>query len=218
MKYDTYQYIYPPRAQNKIHPKDIGKYDTGEFVAQPKYNGDCCVVAIWCEEIIISNRHNEVKNHVHESIDFKALTGICKGWLVLAGEMLDKAKKDEHGQVIKGFVIWDILVLNGCYLITSTLRQRIDVLDSIFKTSGMMVGADGIKQYDHLLFTEYSGIYRAPTYSKDFVALYNDLVKTDLYEGVILKKINAKLEVGFSSKNNHSWQLKVRKPTRMYAF
>lgn len=218
MKYDSYRYLFPPRAHNKVRPSDIGKYDTGEFVAQVKYNGDCCVVAIHGSDLIIRNRHNEVKNHVHDSIDLKALSHICEGWLVLTGEMLDKAKKDEHGQVIKGFVIWDILVLNGCYLITSTLRQRIDVLDSIFKTSGMMVGAEGIKQYDHLLFTEYNGVYRTPTYSTDFVALYNDLVKTELYEGLVLKKRNAILEVGFNSKNNFSWQLKCRKPTKIYKF
>lgn len=218
MKYDSYRYLYPPRAENKIHPADIGKYDNGEFFGQVKYNGDCCVVAIHGDDIVIRNRHNQPKDHVHESIDFKSLSGICNGWLVVAGEMLDKAKKDEHGQIIKGFVIWDLLVFNGCYLLTSTVRQRIDMLDNTFKVSGMMVGADGIKQYDHLLFTEHSGIYRAPTYSKDFVALYNDLVKTDLYEGIVLKKKDSKLEVGFNSKNNNSWQLKCRKPSRIYKF
>ncbi len=216
MKYDTYRFLYPPRAAKKIMARDLQRYDNGEYIGQPKYNGDASVVAISQDAKVIRNRHDEVKDHVDKSIDFDALRSLCPGWLVLAGEMLDKAQADEHGIKIKGFVIWDILVYDGKYLINSTLSERIDLLDSLFRTSGMIVGDSGMLQYKHMLFTQFAGIYRAPSYLCQFKDVYDDLVKTPLYEGIVLKKINAKLEVGLNEKNNSGWQLKVRKATQNY--
>jgi len=48
--------------------------------------------------------------------------------------------------------------------------------------------------------------------------LYEDLYETDLYEGLVLKKKNAKLTYGFQEKNNADWQIKCRKETKLYNF
>lgn len=216
MRYDSYRFLYPPRAAKKIFARDLDRYDHGEYIAQPKYDGDCSTIAIGPDSIVIRNRHDEVKDHVDKSIDFASLRSLCPGWLVLAGEMLDKAKADEHGVKIKGFVVWDILVYDGKYLINSTLSERIDLLDNLFRSFAMMVTESGMVSYNHLLFTQFNGIYRAPSYLCQFKDLYNDVIKTPLYEGVVLKKINAKLEIGLNEKNNSGWQLKVRKPTKNY--
>lgn len=216
MRYDTYSFLYPPRAAKKIMARDLDRYDNGEYIAQPKYDGDCSAIAISQDAIVIRNRHNEVKDHVDKSIDFDALRSLCPGWLVLAGEMLDKAKADEHGVKIKGFVVWDILVYDGRYLVNSTLSERIDLLDTLFQTSRMIVADEGMMQYNHLMFTQFRGIYRAPSYLCQFKDVYNDLIKTPLYEGIVLKKINAKLEIGLNANNNSGWQLKVRRATKNY--
>jgi hypothetical protein len=218
MDYNEYRYIFPPRPERKLNPVDIDKYDNGEFYGQPKYNGDACVVAIKGDEIIIRNRHNEPKNHVDKSIDFKSLAGVCPGWLVLCGEMLDKAKKDEHGDVIKGFVIWDIIVFDGKYLVGSTVEHRIMLLGVIFPGNAMRVGAAGMEQYKHMLFTAHAGIYKAPVYTGNFTALYKTLIETDMYEGLVLKRKFGKLELGFNEKNNAGWSVKCRKATRNYQF
>ena len=51
-----------------------------------------------------------------------------------------------------------------------------------------------------------------------FNNLYNDIVKVDLYEGLVLKKIETKLTYGFQEINNHDWQIKCRKETKVYKF
>ena len=65
---------------------------------------------------------------------------------------------------------------------------------------------------------KYKNVYKAPTYINNFQSLYNDIVDTDLYEGLVLKRKNARLSLGLNEKNNNDWQIKCRKPTKNYAF
>lgn len=217
MKYDNYKFIYPPRPEHKISALQLGDYADG-FVAQPKFNGDCCCAFIHPQELVVRNRENEPKDHVDRSIDLHSIARKSNGWIVIAGEMLDKAKLDEYGEKLKGFVIWDILVYNGRYLVGSTFAERLDLLDNLFPPSRMSVTQSGIKEYRHLLFTEFNGVYRTPSYQNNFADLYNDLILTDLYEGIVLKKMGSKLETGFNPINNARWQLKVRKAAKNYRF
>lgn len=219
MKYETYKYLYPPRAERKENAAVLQVWCNGEYIAQPKYNGDCCVVAIHGDELIIRNRHNDPKDHVDKSIDLKGLRSLSEGWIVLAGEMLDKAKKDEHGQILKGFVVWDVLVYNSVYLFGWTVMERVNLLETLLPGSRMKVMVDGsFKEYEHLLFTNIDGVYRAPSYLSFFPQLYEKIIKTDLYEGLVVKKMTAKLELGFQAKNNSRWQVKFRKPNKNYNF
>ena len=41
MKYEKFSYLYPPRPIQTTKNTELDKYDTGEFLAQPKYNGTC---------------------------------------------------------------------------------------------------------------------------------------------------------------------------------
>lgn len=215
MKYDTFKFIYPPRPESKILPTHIGFYDNGQYLAQPKYNGSCCnLFLIPGEPIRIFNRHGEQKTRVDKEIDFPSL--MQEKAMVLSGELLDKSKRGEDGMIVSGFVIWDILVYGSRYLIDSTLQERLDLLEALWPITRGIVTTAGLKHYDHLSFTSTAHIYRAPTYEADFLELYSDIIKTDLYEGFVLKKKDAKLTFGFNEKNNSSWQIKVRKPTKMY--
>jgi hypothetical protein len=38
-KDNSFNYIFPPRPEHKINPNSLGKYDNGEFSAEPKLNG-----------------------------------------------------------------------------------------------------------------------------------------------------------------------------------
>jgi hypothetical protein len=51
-----------------------------------------------------------------------------------------------------------------------------------------------------------------------FEKLYQDIVKVDMYEGLVIKKIDSKLTFGFQELNNHDWQVKCRKETKVYKF
>jgi len=218
MRYEKYSYLFPPRPEQTTHNEELNKYDNGEFIAQPKYNGTCCNVFINEEKVIVMNRHKGNITSNYNDINFRDLYS-GKGWMVLCGEFLNKNKKGEDGKAFNlKFVIWDILVYNGDYLIGSTLIERLELLETLYPCVGMMVGEKKIECFSHLCCTKANNVYKAPTYINNFSGLYAEIVNTDLYEGVVLKRKDAKLSLGLNERNNNSWQIKCRKPTKNYDF
>jgi ATP-dependent DNA ligase len=197
---------------------ELKKYDNGKFIAQPKYNGTCCVAFISEDGIKIMNRHKGSITSDYKHIDFQGLHS-GDGYMILCGEFLNKNKKGEDGNPFNlKFIIWDILAYNGEYLIGSTLIERLNLLEKLFPSSKMIVEKDKMKIYAHLCVTKYANVYKAPTYTTNFEELWKEIVDTDLYEGLVLKRRDAKLSFGFNEKNNNEWQIKCRKPTKNYDF
>jgi ATP-dependent DNA ligase len=218
MKYTNYSYLFPPRPIQTTHNSELYKYDNGEFIAQPKYNGTCCNVFISKDKLIVMNRHKGEITSDYKHIDFRGLHN-CEGWIVLCGEFLNKNKKGEDGKPFNlKFVIWDILVYDNEYLLGKTIVERLTLLEKLFPCVSMSVSSNKFECYKHLCCTKFSGVYKAPTYLDKFQDLYNDIVDTDLYEGVVLKRKDAKLSLGMTEKNNNTWQIKCRKPTKNYNF
>lgn len=218
MQYPSFKYLYPPRPEFKIPAKDLDYYDNGEYIAQPKYNGSASMLFTNGSELLIYNRHKELLNKPSPDIEFRKLAKTDK-WFVYCGEYLNKGKLGEMGVKEKDkFVIWDLLVWDGLYLVGQTLEQRLAFLEQIYPCERSRIGIDHIEIYDHLCCTEFKGIYKTPTYLNDFAGLYQDIIKTDLYEGLVLKKKGSKLTYGFQESNNRDWQIKCRKETKIYKF
>lgn len=218
--YNEYKYLFPPRAEHKVSEDQVSKYDNGEYLASPKYDGSCCIVFMNDKGFLkIMNRHTEELSLVKEKeMDF-AGAHRGKGFIALAGELLNKNKKGEDGNPFnQKFIIWDILVYNGLYLIGQTTQERLELLENLYPCNRIQVSKDhSIEMYNHICCTGHKGIYRAPTYLSGFSELYKDLVKTDLYEGLLLKRKDAALSYGYNEKNNTSWQIKIRKSTKNYS-
>lgn len=219
MDYKAFKYIFPPRPEVKTSPDKIDDFDNGEYIAQPKYNGSACVVFTNGREVYIYNRHKMQLANCSKEINFKGLAK-SKDWYVYAGEYLNKGKFGELQTKEKDkYVIWDCLVWKGEYLVGKTLNERLTLLENIYPCQRAIVTEGGeMEIYEHLCCTEIKGIYKAPTYTKYFKSLYEDLIKVDLYEGLVLKKIDSKLTFGFNEVNNNEWQIKIRKPTKIYNF
>ena len=66
-----FNYIYPPRPEYKIPPKDLDNFDTGEYIVQPKYNGTCCIVFTNGKEVYVYNRHKQPLSWYSSDIEFK---------------------------------------------------------------------------------------------------------------------------------------------------
>lgn len=218
MKYDKFKYLYPPRPQVKTPATNLNKFDNGEYICQPKYNGSCCIVFTNGDELHVYNRHRQILSNVCSKIEFKKLAK-SNDWYVYAGEYLNKGKTGESNFKEKDkFVIWDILVWQGKYLIGNTIIERLELLEKIYPCNRAVVHTNKFEMYEHLCCTEFKGIYKAPTYMNNFQSLYNDIVKTELYEGLVLKKRDSKLQYGFQELNNNEWQIKCRKETKIYNF
>jgi hypothetical protein len=196
----------------------LDTFDTGEYVVQPKYNGTCCIVFTNGTEVYVYNRHKQPMAWYSPEIDFKGLAHSDQ-WYVYTGEYLNKGKLGESGVKEKDkFIIWDILVWANQYLIGDDLLTRINLLEETYPCQRGKIGENGLEMYEHLCHTNLNGIYKAPSYMNGFSKLFEDISKTDLYEGLVLKKIESKLSYGFQMLNNHDWQIKCRKPTKVYHF
>src|SRR5579859_6691628 len=141
-EYNDFKYIYPPRPETAMDPALLD--DTGPgWIAQPKYNGSCAVVFInGRKDYRIYNRHAE-RLTLQKPISYTALND-CDKYMVLCGEYLNKNKiGEDHNVFNHKFIIWDILVWKGQYLIGQTFEQRLVLLHALFGTSRAFVTGKG---------------------------------------------------------------------------
>jgi hypothetical protein len=211
MKYSNYRYLYPPRPKNAISPEDLDFWDNNNMICQPKLNGSNASIYTNGQKIIVMNRHGQKLTNVRVS-DSEILS-IYKGdggWMVLNCEYLNKSKNDENNEVFNHkFVIFDILAYNGEYLVGSTFSERIKLLDSIYGVN------DSEKDY---LYKILDNFYRVKSYNTGFKKIFDDLTPIDIIEGLVMKRKNAKLEIGATELNNVKSQLKCRKATKNYKY
>lgn len=209
-KYENYRYIYPPRPKNAIPDYELSSFDDGTFIAQPKLNGSNCVIFTNGQRFIVMNRHGQrLTNFQLNENEIKSLYK-GNGWMILNGEYLNKSKMDETGNSFNHkFIIFDILCYDGDYLLGKSFADRIELLDSLFGKNS------SDKEY---LFSISENIYRVKSYESNFLNLYTKLSSIDMVEGLVMKRKNARLEIGNTENNNVKSQLKCRKPTKNYKF
>ena len=61
-------------------------------------------------------------------------------------------------------------------------------------------------------------VYRVKSYENNFSMLFDTLTPIDMIEGLVLKRKNARLEMGNTELNNTKSQVKARKATLNYKF
>ena len=210
-KYTNYRYIFPPRPRNAIQDSELEFWDNGSLVAQPKLNGSNTTIYTNGVKHIAMNRHGQRLTNFQLTDD--EIKDIYRGtgeWMVINGEYMNKSKSDENGQVFNHkFVIFDILTFDGEYLVGDTFEQRIQLLDKLYGQ------VDSEKDY---LYRVSQNVYRVKSYYNVFKPLFDRLTPIDMIEGLVMKRMNAKLELGTSENNNTKSQLKSRKPTKNYKY
>lgn len=212
MKYENYRYIYPPRPKNAIPISELNHWDNDTLLAQPKLNGSNCLIFTNGITYIIMNRHKQKLTNFRLTPD--EIKNLYRGdgeWMVLNGEYLNKNKKDESGKPFNHkFIIFDILTYKGEYLVGKTFLERIKLLDELY----------GEKECEKsYLYNITENVYRVKSYYKNFNNIFNDITKdNDVIEGLLMKRINAKLEIGLTESNNIKSQIKCRVPTKNYKY
>ena len=211
MLYNKYKYIYPPRPKNCIPSEDLTFWDNGTLIGQPKLNGSNTTLYLSPDKMMIMNRHGQRLTNVRVSKEeIQKLYRGNGGWMVINFEYMNKSKQDKSRKVFNHkFVIFDILVFDGNYLVGNTFEQRILLLDNLYDT---------IDSDQEHLYSVSENIYRVKSYTSNFTELYNDLVETDMMEGLVMKRKNAKLELGTTELNNVKSQIKCRKKTKNYLY
>jgi len=211
LPYRKFKIVFPPRPKNATPPLKIKEYDNGKFLWQPKLNGSNCVIYTNGTDVKIYNRHKQPMSRFEISKEeiLKLYSGNGE-WQVLNGELMNKSKKGEDGKTFNHkFVIFDILTHKGKYLVGTTFEDRVKMLDDLY----------GKKESDQKhLYSITENVYRVKTYKENFKGLFDEMVKTDMYEGGVMKMKSGKLEMGTSEQNTSKSQIKSRKETKNYKF
>lgn len=222
--YKAFSYFYPPRIEHAVPIEDVARYDVHEYLAQMKFNGNCCLVFMNGIDLHVRDRHGKPfspqNKPVHEKNgEFMRLYSETLGdnipqgkWMVLVGEYMLKSKDDENGENWNNnFVIFDILAYDGMLLIKSTNAERQAFLSALYGDTP----ANGEKG-EILYTTHVGGCYRAKSFPEGFAILYNKWVSVDMIEGIVIKNLYSGLEQGNSEKNGANSAFKFRKPTKNY--
>jgi len=207
--YDSFRYMYPPRPETKTTPDSIPTYEKMGFYGQPKLNGSCVMLYTNGIEVKFMGRHADT--FARQLISKEELLKLHRGsgWMCLCGEFLNKSKKDGSNKTFDAkFVIFDVIILNGHYLLNTTFEERLGILDSLYALMPHDKWIDKVNEYT----------YRVKTFKNNLKAVYDEIVKIDMYEGLVCKKASGLLQDGLRSNNNTAWQIKMRKSTKNYNY
>ncbi len=213
MKFNSFKYIYPPRPEFAIKRESIINLNENEYFAQPKLNGSCALLFINTELGVFKmmNRHNGDIEHKISSLCISELKSLFQGngWVVLVGEYMNKSKKDDGNIFNDKFVIFDILVYDDEHMTFSTFIERQRLLAKIFQP----------KKHSKYISKISEDIFIVNNFKSNFTKLWDKIIEIDMYEGLVFKKIDGKLENGILNKRNTSTcQVKCRKETKNYNF
>ncbi len=207
--YNKYRYIYPCRPKNAIPSKDIVNYDDGRFLAEPKVNGSNCVIFTNKKEFKVMNRHNQAMADFRISKEEIFDTLPNDGWNIIVGEYMNKAKRDENKNLFNHkLIIHDLLCFDSEYFLGRSFDDRMSLAYDRFNP----------KDYNNFMYKISDNINIVRVFYNDFTNLYNELIKIDMVEGLVIKRKNALLEIGLREENNHMSQVKSRKPEKNIRF
>lgn len=213
--YDNFRYYFPPRPEVKSPQSGLSTYERMGFWGSPKLNGSCSMLytnsSLYTDSAHMKFMGRHQDTFAREIIPREDLAALHKGsgWQILVGEYMNKSKKDANGKTFNGcLVLFDILVHKGQYLTGTTYEERQELLEFLFPSSN----------YDKWIDQVSKNVYKVKNFKSNFVALYNEIVEIDMYEGWVLKKPTALLEMGLRPLNNTGWQIKIRKSTKNYSY
>ena len=211
--YTEPDYLFPPRPKRKIKPSNLNKYETGEYLLQPKMDGSCAVIFTDGVRVIVKSRHkrsfSRFKMNTREIKE--AHRGEPGSWMVFVGEYMNKSRQDELGCVWNHkLVIFDILVYNSELLLGMSTIDRMRLLEEVYPERPFKPHLSKISRN----VWRVKSIYESDGYLDKF----NKIKSVDMFEGFVLKKMKAVLDPPFRNDNNSTSQLKVRKPTKNYRY
>lgn len=212
MKFDG-QYIYPPRPKTAVpYGVAVDTFRNPRWVAQAKLNGQRNLIYISPDGgIILWNRHHE--HHLNYKLPewlaaqilqhVKRTPGHC---VVLDSELLHA----KDSSIKNTICIYDVLVKDGEYLLGSTYDQRYQMLMEMTDAASYTPNDVAHKLTDNLWVSRN---YYAHEWDERW-----KLTAVSWIEGFVFKKIDVRLQPGFSEDNNSSWMIRCRKPTNVSRF
>jgi hypothetical protein len=224
------RYIYPPRPMKEAIPfSQVKIYSQYGWVGQVKYNDKRTEISVSDNGVEIFNRHNSTHKTFTLSAAlreelltvFRDILGLdVSNWSYLDGGILDGKNKHISGL----FVIWDILVREGDWLVGSTYQERYNwLLEKAIAAGGkpFIVTINGKEFYFGVRLSEHVFL---PRVSEDFNSIWEFTQAVNqaagwstetggepVLEGIIAKDPNGVLKPdNGQEKNNTEWSARSR--------
>lgn len=199
-----FTYFYPEKPAGPIHI-DQGLFASlsmnPAWIAEPKYNGSRLELhrlpsGIWQ----YWNRHG-VRFSFTPS---EELTGALAALPLEAGKyyLFDgELRHNKTKGVRQKIVLYDVFICANRLLTGVSFSERRMILSALENYGGF-----------------YECLTIAPQYPDNFREIYEGLIISPEIEGLVIKRLDGKLNLGRSRPINSSWMFKVRKPSNSYRF
>lgn len=202
MKIDKFTYFWPERPRLN-HINQLEKYNDENHVAEPKYNGQRLELHhLPNDSWQCWNRHGRRMAYELSPELLKDLNGLkLEGYWLFDAEL-------RHNKVVgirHRIMIYDVFIANGTLLLDFSFRERRAILEVLFHYNGPENGEvlDLIRQYDH---------------NWNFKRVFAMFKDDKEVEGLVVKDLNGKLNLGRTSAAESTWMTKFRKANNSYRF
>jgi ATP-dependent DNA ligase len=216
MNFNDFIYLWPEKPVLVHRDQDLVDQlsDDPDYVAEPKFNGQRCVVHTLDGKISFWSRHGaELKYALKygDSEGYKALvkmlkTMFPKGYWQFDGEL----RHNKVQGIYHKLVVWDCFVYKNRFLYKEQFWARRELLAKHFDSGHPYEKLDS---QIHLI-TQYKTDFRR--HFKDYTeGVYGD---ADEFEGLVMKSLKGKLNLGRKSSSNSLWMRKIRKATGRHRY
>jgi ATP-dependent DNA ligase len=191
--------FYPPKPTLISIDQPLFKQlnDDPNVVAELKYNGNNLVLHRFEDgRFEFWNRHGSKFNYEPSKEVLSDLQNMSwAGYCVVNGELRHNKVKGVRHHI----VLWDMFISNGLSLKELSFIKRRHFLENLFRVS-----------QEAVTLTEF--------YLSDFKKIFDLYTKLPEIEGLVMKKLNSKLELGYTSSPTVKYMFKVRKANGSYNF
>ena len=198
---NSFKYFYPerPRLLHVNQPLFESLSQNRQWVAEPKYNGSRLQLHVIEGAFHFWNRHGEPLVYTPSREVLDSLRSLdLKGYWLLDGEMRHNKSKGIKHQV----VLYDVFISNGELLNGKPFWWRRQIMAGI---KGLFVGDGETVSLTH-------------QYRDRFKEAYTGLITRDEIEGLVIKNLQGRLNLGRTRATDSTWMWKVRKPSNRYHF
>jgi len=199
----SFKYFYPekPKLLHVEQPLFEQLSSREDWIAEPKYNGSRLQLHhLPTGEWQFWNRHEQRMNYTPSQEVQEALDGLrITGYWLFDGELRHNKVKGVRHRII----LYDVFIADGSLLLGAPFRDRRGLLEVLFHYCGP---DDGF------------ALDLAPQYDTDFREVFTRLIQDEELEGLVIKNLAGKLNLGRNRAVDSAWMWQVRKPSGRYNF
>jgi len=212
MKLKSFKYLYPEKPVLMQIGQDVFTElsNDPQWIAEPKYNGSRCIVHIINGKVEFWDRHGKKLDFDTNALYTEGRNKIKKilinkfgkvGYFVFDGELRHNKVRGIQCKL----VIWDCFIFNHEVLNKLPYWARRSNIEEKMK----------VDSNDPVTLIRQ--------WKNDFKTVYDEYVSgkwgdPDEFEGVVMKNVNGKLNLGRVSGSPSNWMYKIRKQTGRHRY